>query len=192
MITFGPGDDWLPRIGAALDGEFLFWISKGDHYMFAPFNISTGNLLSSAKQINPSYSNHTSDIPIEEETLSVDGSADAPIITGNTLCIRLPNGKCRGRNEGPASIQEPGNTIQGGSDAPIINIETQAQLWAIASNRACRTQVVAVPADDARSLSILTFRNGTIRLSTRLAIPTPLPNGYGHQAAQTFLTSLCY
>jgi hypothetical protein len=193
IITFGPGDDQLPRLGTARDGEYLFWVSKGDHYMYAPFDLSTGNLLSSARQINPSYANDSSDIQIEEPPIdSVEGGADAPILGGSAFCSRHPNGKCRGRDGGPPEIQEPGQTIQGGSDAPIISIQSQSQLWAVASNRGCQAQVVAVPADDVRSLSILSFHNGTIRLRTRLAVPTPIPDGYGSQAARTFLTSLCY
>ncbi len=194
IVTFGPGDDRLPRIGTARDGEYLFWVSKGDHYMYAPFDLSTGNLLSSAKQINPSYANDSSDLLLLEEPPidSVEGGIDAPILGGSAFCTRHPNGKCRGRDGGPSEIQEPGQTIHGGSDAPIISIESQSQLWAVASNRRCRAQVVAVPADDVQSLSILSFDNGRIRLSTRLAVPTPIPDGYGDQAARTFLMSLCY
>ena len=159
IITFGPGDHWLPRIGAARDGEYLFWVSKGDHYMYAPLNLSTGALISSARQIKPSYAH--------------------------------------GRDKGPAPMREPGYTIQGGSDAPIITRKpkstgkTKSELWAVASGRDCRAQVVVVPSDDVQSLSIFSFHNGTIHLRTRLPVPTPIPDGYGDQAARTFLRSLC-
>ncbi|MCZ6695062.1 MAG: hypothetical protein O7A63_00845 [Acidobacteria bacterium] len=191
MLTFGPGDDTNPRIGAAVDSEFLFWITRGDHHMYAPFDLSTGHLLSPGKPIHFSFSNNSSTTSPEEPGIgTLEGGQDAPILGGS--CTRLTNGRCRGGWYGEATqIQEPNNTIQGNTDAPIILINSQAQLWAVASRRGCREQVVAVPANDVQSLAILSFRNGRIILIDLLAVPTPIPDGYGDQAARTFLMSLC-
>ena len=192
-LTFGPGDDTHPRIGAAFESEFLFWVAKGDHYMYAPFDLSTGRLLSSSKQIKPSFSNDSIDRRLKEPGIgTLKGGQDAPILGASAFCTRLPSGKCRERDGGPTRIQEPDSTIQGNSDAPIIMIDSQARLWAVASSRACRSQAVAVPADNLESLAILSFRNGAISLINRLAVPPPIPDGYGDQAARTFLASLCY
>ncbi len=188
LVTFGPGDDTHPRLGIGLSGPYLFWISK-ERYLYAPIDLSTGHLYAPPRPLSVPKSKDDGTTIEEPGLITLQGGSDIPIWTAGA-CKHGGNGKPCATDDTP---KEPGSTIQGTSDAPIIFPDAAtANLWDVASHPGCRGQVIAIPERDFSTVTLLSFNNGTIRRLGKVTVPDPIPDYFGAQVAASILPSVCY
>jgi hypothetical protein len=194
-LTFGRGDDTLPRIGTGLTGSYLFWVSDGRRYMYAPIDLAGGWLLASPKQL-PYGAVRSESFPLER--LSESDSTGARGQGGASGSSKT--GVSGGRTTSRTPIDPTELSSQGGIDSPgIINHNGgakgggpgKAEIWDVGGQPDCSTLVLVVPDRSLRALYVVKFSNGAFEVLRQIQVPTPLPARFGESVAQAYLASVC-
>ncbi|HEU4401821.1 MAG TPA: hypothetical protein VFT43_06920, partial [Candidatus Polarisedimenticolia bacterium] len=196
----------LPRLGSALNGDYLFWLADRTHYLYAPLDLSNGNLFSSPREIPiPSGRWKDNAVPSLGGGLTIEGVQDGT----------NPNPKPKPHH--PSTLYfPPAITTEGGLDGtdphggghksrspfpPPPAPGTQgvwpqeaalrAALWHVESNPECRSQVLAIPSRDLRSLILMRFTDGVTEVIRQTAVPSKVPDGFAAAVANLELGPLC-
>ncbi len=172
FLTFGPGNDLLPRVATSATGSYLFWIAQGSRYLYAPIELSTGSLLAAPSVLGI-------DLTRAPGRVAIEGGHDGP--------GPPPKGGNKG-GSGPIWVRSD-LTIEGGSDGSGPPMHHGA-LWGVSSDADCRSLVLTLP-DRAGMLRLLDFTNGAIREIGRVQIPAVVPERFGDDTAAAHLASIC-
>ncbi|HXH28329.1 MAG TPA: hypothetical protein VNL37_04750, partial [Candidatus Polarisedimenticolia bacterium] len=94
-LTFGPGDDLLPRIGRSATGSYLFWVTGEGRYLYAPLDLSGGRLFGAPQSLLAASDTASTDqIPLGGGGLAtVQGGSDVPVVTGATNAAQVLGGE---------------------------------------------------------------------------------------------------
>jgi hypothetical protein len=194
-LTFGPGNDREPRIGFDRSGAWLFWVTEGGRYLYAPIDLSRGRLHAVPRSLPGSLAaSGPASGPRTSGDLSLDAT-DAPIPPTKTC-------KGDGCTSGSSLLAAPGDGTVQATDAPIPPGRgnpnggggpnpNEASAWGAGSDSSCGSIVLVVPARDGRSASVVRFSSGLAAPADRIGLPSPVPPGFGDHAALTYLPSLC-
>ncbi|MFQ5876263.1 MAG: hypothetical protein ACE5JH_01015 [Acidobacteriota bacterium] len=197
-LTFGPGDDILPRVSTSRGGSFLFWIADGRRYMFAPLDLSAGRLFAPGRELDLPEAARWRPIagPGPAGTPSLEGNSDVPIWTDTACRGRRFTDRCPETPDVRPPVLARGSwTPEGTSDVPIVitsSAEQHSARWGAASRASCRAHVLAVPGqpgDD--TVFLIGFDNGATRLLKPVASPPQPLATFGETAAQTVVHLVC-
>jgi len=172
FLTFGPGNDLLPRAATSATGSYLFWIAQGSHYLSAPIELPTGWLLAAPSGLGIGSTRGV-------DRVGIEGGHDGP--------GPPPKGGNKG-GSGPIWVRSD-LTIDGGSDGTGPPLHHGA-LWGVSSDADCRSLVLTLP-DRAGMLRVLDFTNSAIHEIGRVQVPAVVPERFGDDTAASYLASIC-
>jgi len=172
-LTFGVGDDDLPRIGTDMTGSYLFYAARTDKYLYAPLELVTGRLFAAPRFLNVGGTRRDIESPRPPGNVALRGGVDAPV-TGQ-----------HGRQ-----LLAGGMTIEGGTDVPVVS-GIKAAVWAVGSSGDCRHLILVVPARDLESVLVFRFANGLIQLLQRVDMPPQITYRFGADTAASYLPLVC-
>ena len=189
-LTFGTSQDTEPRIGMASTGDYLFWVRDSSRYMYAPLDLTGGQLLAAPREIRVRFrTDLQSSSPLGGTLLSsgVQGATDIPTILGR--CDRMLE-PCDGSSSIIRRSPGPTVTIDGGTDVPVI-LGATSTVWSVGSMRECATQVLVRPSRNFLNIEVLSFNNGRIEMLDQFEMPGRMRDDYAATTAATYLTNLC-
>jgi hypothetical protein len=112
FLTFGTADDIEPRIGTSSGGSYLFYITQDNHYMYAPVDLTAGNLFAAPREIKPRYRIDTLGTEgSAPEGLNDEGGTDIPTILG--LCDPAGPEPCSTNSGGGSSALQSPHLLEG-------------------------------------------------------------------------------
>lgn len=192
-LTFGSGNDRLPRVGFDRTGATLFWVDDARRYFHAPFDPGFGRLYAVPRQLDHFQPGRPAGARIrEDDGLFTNGGIDSPVPPGGKTC----------KNGCGASVW-PGTSsatsTQGGQDSPVPPTKGgnpkpgggNASAWGVAGNLGCRSQVLVIPSQDLTQAFVMRFDRGAVRFLNRIDLPSPVPDGHGDRIARTYLPTIC-
>ena len=186
-LTFGPGDDDQPRIGAAMAGAFLFYLGSHGTYQYAPLEMLAGRLFAAPRSID--LGNARRDIlPPPGGAKTQGASVDIPVVN---RCLG-EKGACGGQTARKGSPLPPGGgTIQGGTvDIPIVN--NKASVWGVGSSGDCGRMVLVIPTHDLKSAYVFRFFTGLTHVLQRVSLPPQVGDRFGEDLAASYLPLVCH
>ena len=176
FLTFGSGDDTEPRVAVARDGAFLFYISGGNRYLYAPVELTNGHLSGSPRDL------------LQGPSAAPRAVADIPV---NLKCRHCSGTSLVGWSSG-------GVSVNAATDIPVVigtdgggGNQKRASLWGTGSRTDCRNAVVVLPNPTATLLRVLSFTDGSTREIDRVHLPASIPDGLADQTAADFLNTYC-
>ncbi len=170
-ITFGPGNDAQPRIGTSATGSYLFWITQGGQYVYAPVEPSGGRLLAAPQGLALGFLRNRG-------LRSISGNTDAP---------NVPGKKKNSSVWGAADLTTEGNT-----DGPNVpGKKKNSSVWAVGSSDACGRLTLVLPDAAADIAHIVAFRNGVKMEIGFVPLPEVVPDGFGDDLAASRLGAGC-
>ena len=178
-LTFGPGNNYEPRIGTSLAGSFLFYYGQPDTYQYAPLDLVTGRLFAAPKTLDLGSAGRDVATQRTPGGFSIQGATDVPVTGVKGAEQRTGGGGLR-------------PIIQGAVDVPVTGNRTHAVIWAVGSGGDCRGIVLLIPAPGLESALVFRFANGRTGLLHRVDLPARVAERFGADLAASYLPIACF
>lgn len=167
-LSFGSGNDTLPRIGIGLTGAYLLWVVDSQRFSHAPVDLGRGLFFAAPRYIQwgtlQRYQGRIDDDPLSD----------------------------------PAGAPSPGQraddtSVMGGSDIPVVTgTNSLSSVWSVGSKKECAEQILIIPDPDMLTAYVVRYVNGSAGVVGRSLLPSPIPDGYGDAASRFYLGIYCY
>src|SRR5437899_4884444 len=163
-LTFGPGDNYEPRIGTSLAGSYLFFYTQPDTYQYVPLDLVTGRLFAAPKPLD--LASAVANVAPQRTPgwITAQGATDVPVVG-----VKGADPRTGGGGGGVFGLRQP--TIQGATDVPVVINHTKAAIWAVGSGGDCRGIVLVIPGRGLESALVFRFANGRTSLLQRVDVP---------------------
>jgi hypothetical protein len=188
-LSFGPGDDLLPRIGAGSTGAFLFFLRPPDRFLYAPVDLIAGRLFAAPRAVDLGSARRDIEAPrLLGSAFGADATVDIPVVN-----------RCQGRlncvtpsRSGSGSLQSGGIAPSGGTvDIPVVNGHTKAAVWNVGSSGDCSRMVLVIPSYDATKAFVFRFAGGSTSLVDTVLLPSPITQHFADNLAASHLPFVC-
>ncbi len=219
-LTFGRGQHTAPRIGVTRDGAFLFWITDGRRYVYAPVDLANGRLHAAPRRVPLETGGLHLVTGGSGKATGAEGGSDVPVVTEecpphNPDCELQPpvsNDPRRqvttdGGSDVPVVTEcPPGDAecdplgsgdgprrqilTEGGSDIPVV-VETES-LWSVTSRPTCNLMILSIPSAEAGAYHLLYFAGGRIDRAGRIRLLPGAGEGLPSATAGPILDSACF
>ena len=180
-LTFGDGDDSLPRLGTSDSGSYLFWVAGGNRYWYAPVELSGGHLLATPRGLRLGFLRSPG-------RGGMHGGTDVPVNF-------VKNRSSQPVNNSGVLYDPSGTVVQGGSDVPIVlgrnGAHVKSALWGLGASADCHNVVLVVPDPSEEILHVFSFTNGATAEVDRIPTPSGAQDGFAESTASGYLTSAC-
>ncbi len=179
-LTFGPGDDDLPRIGTGSTGSFLFYLRPPDKYQYAPVDLIAGRLFAAPRAIDLGSARR--DIEAPRRLGSAVGRAatvDIPVVN-----------RSAGAGQSVSGLLQP--TPQGGTvDIPVVNGKNKSANWDVGSSGDCSRMVLVIPSYDLTQAFVFRFASGSTAVLEAVLLPSPIRERFAEELASSHLPFVC-
>jgi hypothetical protein len=180
-LTFGQGDDSLPRLGTSDTGSYLFWVSGDNRFWYAPLELSGGRLLASPRGLRLGFPRMTG-------RGGMRGGTDVPVNIGKSRSSQPVK-------DSGLLLDPSGTLLQGGSDVPIVlgknSAHVKSVLWGVGASADCHNVVLVVPDPSEEVLHVFSFTNGATAEVDRIPAPAGAQDGFAEAKASGYLATAC-
>jgi hypothetical protein len=185
-LTFGRGQHTAPRIGVTRDGAFLFWITDGRRYVYAPVDLANGRLHAAPRRVPLETGGLHLVTGGSGKATGAESGSDVPVVTEecppDTPDCEPP----------PPASNDPRRQVltDGGSDVPVV-VETES-LWSVTSRPTCNLMILSIPSAEAGAYHLLKFAGGRIDRAGRIRLLPGAGEGLPSATAGPILDSACF
>jgi hypothetical protein len=195
FLTFGPGDNLLPRIESSRGGSFLYWTDADGNAFYAPVDAGSGRFFAAPRELPAPTVPSPSDNRLVGAGGGVvaDGGHDVPVIIGQ--CDGTKSDPCVDGHtdtaQGTPPPAPPG--ADGGTDVPVIWGMVTPPATSTASSPECDSQVVAVASSTTGTISVVRIQPSgeAIRVATLKVAPGVVTSDAAAAAAAFYLHAAC-
>jgi hypothetical protein len=194
FLTFGPGDNLLPRIESSRGGSFLYWTDADGNTFYAPVDAGSGRFFAPPREL-PAPTPPPADGRLAGAGGGVlaDGGHDVPVIIGH--CDGTKTDPCVDGQGSLAPSNPPPNppSADGSTDIPVIWGMVTPGSSATASTTGCDSQVVAVASSTTNTISVVRIQPSgeAIRVATLKVAPGITLSDAAAAAATFYLHAAC-
>ncbi len=148
-LTFGRSQHTAPRIGLTRDGAFLFWITDGRRYVYAPVDLANGRLHAAPRRVPLETGGLHLVTGGSGKATGAEGGSDVPVVTEE-----CPPGIPDFEPLTPVS-KNPRRQIltDGGSDVPVVTEKcppghTECDLLRVGDDRRTKMKILSEGGSD--------------------------------------------